>query len=207
MPNVDPAAKAWELELSGRVGTAIQARRKALKMTAQQLAERTKALGYPVSRVAISKIEGNLRAGKLDVAELLVLAAALEIPPALLLFPTFPDGSVEVLPEHDENVLRAREWMSGDAHLAVKIEADGISGRLTRPNPGVAVVAAVARLADLDARIANFRQEEWHSSPEAAESTRRMLEIYEEQLAWAKANINGQRAALWGTSVENESNG
>src|SRR6267142_6092685 len=71
------ASKAWEMELAGRVGAAIKARRNALKLTAVDLAERTKALGYPVNRVAISKIEGNLRAGKLDVAELLVLAAAL----------------------------------------------------------------------------------------------------------------------------------
>src|ERR1700756_3655468 len=95
LPNVDQAAKEWQVELAGRVGAAIQARRKALRLTAQQLAQRTKELGYPVSRVAISKIEGNFRAGKLDVAELFVLAAALEIPPALLLFPDFPDGSVE----------------------------------------------------------------------------------------------------------------
>ena len=77
MPNVDAGAKAWELGLAGRVGTAIQVQRKELNLTAQQLAERTKSLGYRISRVAISKIEGNKRAGKFDVAELLVLAQAL----------------------------------------------------------------------------------------------------------------------------------
>jgi transcriptional regulator with XRE-family HTH domain len=89
-----------------RRGAAVKARRNALKLTAVDLAERTKALGYPVNRVAISKIEGNLRAGKLDVAELLVLAVALEIPPALLLLPTFPGGAVDVLPRSSASTLR-----------------------------------------------------------------------------------------------------
>ncbi len=89
-----------ELRLSGVLGVAVLWRRKALKLTALQLAERTKALGYPITRVAISKIEGNKRAGKLDLAELLTLAAALEIPPALLLFPDYPsDDRAEVLPD------------------------------------------------------------------------------------------------------------
>jgi transcriptional regulator with XRE-family HTH domain len=98
MPNVDAGAKAWELGLAGRVGTAIQVRRKQLNLTAQQLAERTKSLGYPISRVAISKIEGNKRAGKFDVAELLVIAAALRVPPLQLLFPDEPDDDIEMLP-------------------------------------------------------------------------------------------------------------
>src|SRR4029077_20906583 len=114
MPNVDEDAKKWEEGLSKRVGKAIQAQRKALGLTAQQLAERTHGLGYLVSRVAISKIEGNTRAGKLDVAELLVLAVALEIPPALLLFPTFPEGGrVELLPGYDADPARAVEWLCG----------------------------------------------------------------------------------------------
>ena len=71
----DVAACDQRLALSKnglRRGAAVKARRNALKLAAVDLAERTKALGYPVNRVAISKIEGNLRAGKLDVAELLV---------------------------------------------------------------------------------------------------------------------------------------
>jgi transcriptional regulator with XRE-family HTH domain len=113
LPNVDKAAKAWEMELSRRVGDAIQARRKALKLTAVDLAERTKALGYPVNRVAISKIEGNLRAGKLDAAELLTIAAALDVPPLVLLFPDLPDGCLEIIPEQVGTSWEAYEWATG----------------------------------------------------------------------------------------------
>lgn len=112
LPNVDLVAKEWERELSRRVGAAVQARRKVLELTAQQLAERTRKLSYPVSRVAISKIEGNLRAGKLDVAELLVLAAALELPPAALLFPDILE-EVNALPGKPTPALASFGWFVG----------------------------------------------------------------------------------------------
>jgi transcriptional regulator with XRE-family HTH domain len=113
MPNVNAGAKAWELGLAGRVGSAIQVRRKELDLTAQQLAERTKSLGYPISRVAISKIEGNKRAGKFDVAELLVLAQALELAPLQLLFPDELDDDIELLPGEGTLTSHAITWFTG----------------------------------------------------------------------------------------------
>jgi transcriptional regulator with XRE-family HTH domain len=211
MPNVDKVAKAWEMKLAGRVGDAIKARRNALKLTAVDLAERTKALGYPVNRVAISKIEGNLRAGKLDVAELFALAVALEIPPTLLLFPTFPDGAVDVLPRSGSvSTLKAREWICGDAPLPVAVDADGVSGQIARPNQGVGLVGAVVSRAPLDADIANFRRiglsQEAAGDEVSAESTRRTIESLVEQLSSSERQIAEARAALWGTSAEDETN-
>jgi transcriptional regulator with XRE-family HTH domain len=206
MPNVDEAAKAWEMKLAGRVGDAIKARRNALKLTAVDLAERTKALGYPVNRVAISKIEGNLRAGKLDVAELLILAVALEIPPALLLLPTFPDGAVELLPRSSTSTLKAREWICGDAPLPVTVHGDGVSGQLARPNMGVGLVGAVVSRARLDADIANFRRtglsQEAAGDEVSAESTRRTIESLVEQLSSFETQITEAQTALWDTSTE-----
>lgn len=118
MPNIDEGAKAWEMKLSGRIGVAVQARRKQLKMTAQQLAERTKEQGYPMTRVAISKIETNTRAGKFDIAELLVLAAVLEVPPVTLLFGGPPDEEVEMLPDWTGPAFFGIAWFSGDRDLA-----------------------------------------------------------------------------------------
>ena len=117
MPYIDDAAKAWQLELAKRVGAAVKARRTALKMTAQQLAERTKELGYPVTRVAISKIESNSRAGKVDVAELLVLGAALGVPPVTLIFGGPPDDTVELLPDLTVPFVSALAWFTGDDSL------------------------------------------------------------------------------------------
>jgi transcriptional regulator with XRE-family HTH domain len=115
MPNIHPGAKAWEADLAARVGRAVYRRRKALGLTAQQLAQRTTDLGYPVTRVAVSKIEGNTRAGKLDVAELLVLSAALRIPPVLLLLPGYgrSNDAVEILPGRKAESSDAARWFGG----------------------------------------------------------------------------------------------
>lgn len=114
MPNIDPAAKDWQLEWSGRIGKAIQDRRKELGVTAQALAKRTDDLGFPISRVAISKIESNSRAGKLDVAEIAVLAAALGIPPVMLLYPGLPHTAYSYLPARRAFAMDALLWFTGE---------------------------------------------------------------------------------------------
>lgn len=115
MPNIDEDARAWQLEWSGRIGHAVQQRRKALGLTAGQLATRTEALGYPINRVAISKIEGNNRAGKMDVAEVAILGAALNIPPVMLLYPGLPHTSYRDLPNSEHTALDALLWFTGEA--------------------------------------------------------------------------------------------
>jgi hypothetical protein len=131
MPNVDPAAKTWQKDLAGRIGHAVQVRRQELKMTAAALDKRTAELGYPVSRVAIGKIENNHRAGKLDLAELLVIAAALDIAPLELLYPGAPDQQdqlVQILPGRPTPTLDARDRFIGDRGLAT------LSAQLERLN-------------------------------------------------------------------------
>lgn len=122
MPKVDEDAKQWELALSGRFGKAVLDRRKALKLTAADVAEKTKTLRYPVTAVALSKIENNKRAGKLDVAEVMVLAAALSTSPIQLLFPDLVDVPVEMLPDRTVTAIQAIDWFCCD-------------GGQPRPNP------------------------------------------------------------------------
>lgn len=117
MPIIDPVAKKWELDLAERFGRAVSARRKALGMTAMDVATETASLGYPITRQAVAKIENNNRAGKVDVAELIVLAAALHISPLQLLYPDLVDGPVEVLPGKEVTSLRAADWFTGNAFL------------------------------------------------------------------------------------------
>jgi transcriptional regulator with XRE-family HTH domain len=115
MPKIDESAKEWQKDLALRVGAKVQARRKELGLTALALAERTGELGYPISRVAVGKIETGHREGKLDLAELVVLAAALGMPPVMLVYPDLPHGSVEVLPGRECDAIDALAWFSGDS--------------------------------------------------------------------------------------------
>jgi transcriptional regulator with XRE-family HTH domain len=114
MPNIDETVKAWQMEVARRFGAAVRARRKVLSLTAQHLAVRTEEHGYPLTRVAISKIESNSRSGKVDVAEVMVLAQALGIPPVMLLFADLPDGEVEVLPGQRMATDEALLWFTGE---------------------------------------------------------------------------------------------
>jgi hypothetical protein len=63
-----------------------------------------------------------LRSGKVDVSEVLVLSAALSIPPILLLFPQFStDSCVEVLPGVITPGDEAVRWFTGRISLPEKV--------------------------------------------------------------------------------------
>ena len=131
MPNIDPAAKAWQERRSAAFGHAVSNRRNALGLTASQLAERTKELGYPMTRSTVARIEGNHRAGKVDLAEVLALAAALDVAPVALLFPNLPDGEVERLPGDCGSAAAAVWWFTGE-HDDPAEPAPGGLGRLLK---------------------------------------------------------------------------
>jgi transcriptional regulator with XRE-family HTH domain len=162
MPNINESAKAWQVDLAQRVGRAVQGRRKELKLTAQQLAERTDKLGYPVTRVAISKIESGQRAGKLDLAELIVLGEALGVPPVALIYPDLPDGAVEMLPGYNTSSAGAALWFSGER---IDDDYDGLGRllKLTRDRYSALFRARrqVATIAKRKARGEDISEEAW----------------------------------------------
>ncbi|RIT73425.1 helix-turn-helix domain-containing protein [Mycobacteroides abscessus] len=114
MPNIDQSAKDWQEERSKQFGRAVAERRNALGLTAVQLSERTKTVGYPMTRSTIARIEGNHRAGKVDLAEIVTLAAALDTAPILLLFPDLVDGRVRPLPDRTVTSMDALSWFYGN---------------------------------------------------------------------------------------------
>jgi hypothetical protein len=197
MPKIDEAAKAWQKDMAERVGRAVQTRRRELKLTASALAERCAELGYPISRVAIGKIETNHREGKFDLPEWLVLAAALEIPPGLLLFPSYPDGQLKVLPGRDGDSYYALKWLSG--LLPPERGADGVFA-IAASNPGVELIEAVEDRAELDFDLwrLGLIDRNRNRSPEVVESTRRRMDARKGELVEAAAKIDAAKAALWG---------
>ena len=96
-----------------RVAAAIKITRVAKDMSAQQLADETKRLGYPISRSQIANYESG-RKQSLDIAELLVIAAALDTAPVCLVFPGPYRNDVQIFPESvDFPELLAAQWFSG----------------------------------------------------------------------------------------------
>lgn len=76
----------------------MRTRRNELGLTAAAVADRTKRLGYPITRSTLAKIESGSRASKLDISELLILALALQTTPASLMYSDAPDGESRISP-------------------------------------------------------------------------------------------------------------
>lgn len=130
--------EGWGGVLHQRIAAAIRNAREG-RMSAQELADETARLSYPVSRSQIANYESG-RKQSLDVADLLVLAAALNIPPGLLLFPGYPVGEVEFLPGRSADAKAALDWFSGDGQLPLEPGRE----RIVRiPNAGVELVRLV----------------------------------------------------------------
>jgi len=135
--------QGWGGVLHQRLAAAIRNAREG-RMSAQELADETARLGYPISRSQIANYESGRKQG-LDVAELLVLAAALNVPPGLLLFPGYPIGDVEFLPGRTANALAAVDWFSGDGRLPTDGPWDAAKDSATI-NAGTELVKRVREL-------------------------------------------------------------
>ncbi|MET9818370.1 helix-turn-helix transcriptional regulator [Streptomyces sp. NPDC006355] len=91
----------------------LRRHRTARKMSAQQLADECARLGHPgLQRTVISNIE-NGRRRDITVPDVLVLAAALEVAPAALVFPAGYAAEVEYLPGRTGAPLEAVDWFAG----------------------------------------------------------------------------------------------
>ncbi|WP_137873446.1 helix-turn-helix transcriptional regulator [Rhodococcus sp. Q] len=102
----------WQDGIVRRV--ADEVRRLRGENSVQWLSDRTAELGYRISRSTISDMEVGRRT-RLEVAELIVLAKALGVPPILLLYPGIPGNPVEVLPGVAMDSLAAAQWFGGES--------------------------------------------------------------------------------------------
>lgn len=107
----------WAERVTAVIAGEVRAQRERLKMSAQRLSDRCAELGYPIPRNTISNLE-NSRKEAVSVAELLTLAAALQMPPIALLCPVWgrpADGgdAVELLPGETLDRWAAMMWFVG----------------------------------------------------------------------------------------------
>lgn len=102
----------WSVLLTRRVAAEVRYWRERRGMTALQLARRTAQLGYQLPRSVLANLENNRR-DTVTVAELLILAAALDIPPVLLIAPVGREREIEVLPATRTTPWQVRGWIHG----------------------------------------------------------------------------------------------
>ncbi|MFJ4829889.1 helix-turn-helix domain-containing protein [Streptomyces sp. NPDC088747] len=102
----------WVTRIGTSIAREIRRHRLAAGMSAQQLSDACGKLGAPIPRTVISNIE-NGRRTNVSVAEVIVLARALRIPPIAFIFPAGYEAEVEYLPGRRIDTIRAINWFSG----------------------------------------------------------------------------------------------
>ena len=145
--------KPWARETTERVASELK--RLRAEHTVQWLSDRTAELGHRISRSRISDLERGDRGGPLGVAELIVLAKALRIPPLLLLYPAMSAGEVEVLAGHRASSRQAAQWFSG--HAPYRATDDG--GQAIVDAAGYEEGAWLLRLADQEEELLRLLEE------------------------------------------------
>ncbi|MBV9024288.1 MAG: helix-turn-helix transcriptional regulator [Streptomycetaceae bacterium] len=105
----------WEDHVMATVAGEVRRRRKELRWSAQDLADKCEEIGYPIPRNVIANMESGRRA-TLPLVEIMVLAKALRMSPISLIYPVGYVTEVRPLPfEEPESTWDALEWFVGNS--------------------------------------------------------------------------------------------
>lgn len=130
------AATRGTSENSKRFGTQMAIARSSKRLSARQLEERVKKIGGSISRGTIAKIESGVREVTLD--EVLVLSAALDEGPFVLMWPEIrdPREEVAITDELRPPAFQVALWMVGHFPLRKIDELERGAPRPTFPGDG-----------------------------------------------------------------------
>jgi transcriptional regulator with XRE-family HTH domain len=103
----------WSVRVAHGIGERVAHHRKRADLTAAMLSARCAERGLPLDRNVITKIERGHR-NSVTVDEVMVLAAALDIAPVLLLFGVGTETESEPLPGEVREPFRAAQWFAGE---------------------------------------------------------------------------------------------
>lgn len=107
------SSEGWPEALTKSVVAQISSYRKKRGLSYRQLADKCTELGYPTLRTTLANLEAHKRKS-LTLHELIVLSAALDVPPVQLMFPGIPDGEIQILPNKKQNAWEALQWFTGE---------------------------------------------------------------------------------------------
>ncbi|MBO0917504.1 helix-turn-helix domain-containing protein [Streptomyces laculatispora] len=108
----ESSAPDWSTRLALSIAAEVRRHRQAQGLSAQQLSDRCAAIGMPIQRSVLANLESGRRT-TVTVAEVLVLAHALGVPPGVLMFPVGHESQSESLPGGYMEPYAAVEWISG----------------------------------------------------------------------------------------------
>jgi hypothetical protein len=151
-------------------------------MSTQKLADCTAELGMPIPRSVLANLESGRR-DTVSVAEVLILAAALNVAPIELICPVGFDKQTEMLPGREMDPLRAMHWFTGQ----LKLELTEAATTLRQPGTAEQTSAYLAEYHD--ELINRLRVQEAEAARAAADAAGAYaaLEIAGSELAMAAA--------------------
>lgn len=126
--------ETWGERMAKQLSNGIEMYRRG--RSDQWIADQATALGHPMSRTAISEYRRGKRK-VVPITDLLALAAALEVAPIELLFPTYPIEEVEYLPGIKAEGSTVVGWFIGEKKLDGQSITNGqsrIRGLVARRN-------------------------------------------------------------------------
>lgn len=170
--------------MSRTIAAEVRRHRRAKGMSAQALADRCAELGVTsLGRPVIANLE-NGRREVVSFTEVLVLAAALDVPPAVLAFPVGYAETVEYLPGQEAPPLDVVDWFEGAGR-----DEDDALGLLRQHR-------------DLEQRIRGHYRRIWdsakHGEPDGveAQAAREVAEELTAQLREVRAEIRARGLVL-----------
>ncbi|MET8524755.1 helix-turn-helix transcriptional regulator [Micromonospora sp. NPDC005172] len=107
-------SESWSAQTNQTIASQIRDWRKARGLSAQQLSDRCTAVGHPIPRNIIANVETGRRVS-VTVPELIVLAMALNVPPALLIYPVGKEAATRVAPQQATTTWNAAKWFVGES--------------------------------------------------------------------------------------------
>ncbi|MFD9720799.1 helix-turn-helix domain-containing protein [Streptomyces sp. NPDC059076] len=178
----------WADQLMRTVAAEVRRRRKELRLSAQDLADRCTEIGHPIPRNVIANMESGRRS-HLPLADVIVLAKALNTYPVCLIYPVGYVPDVQRLPlRHEEPTWDAMHWFTGSVPDGLGVE-DGMlrSYRAHMEHERRAVAA-----------VAGEERERWRAEtaagPAEREEALRDRERYAERALDAKSRLRAIRA-------------
>ncbi|MFE2866660.1 helix-turn-helix domain-containing protein [Embleya sp. NPDC059259] len=114
------ATDDWSGRLAYTIASEMRKYRHQRGMSVQQLSDACSALGLPIARSVLANFEARRRP-TVSVAEVLVIARALRVAPALLLFPVGDPtvNEVEFLPGETAGPWEALKWFTGEGRIPI----------------------------------------------------------------------------------------
>lgn len=207
----------WSTRLAFSIAHEVRRHRLAQGLSAQQLSDRCAEAGMPIQRSVLANLESGRRT-TVTVAEVLVIARALGLPPGVLLFPVGYVADFEILPGGWQEPHVGLDWFGGqlafssddagslkDSPLALIREHQSLVRNLIRTRQ--TQMAFRARLewaqqqasdfssksAELDRKLTEIRRELVRAVDEGLFQDQEMFRLQGEEEALVKRQEEGAR--------------